>query len=84
MAALPDTTALILEPRGSVLTIWLNRPEVKNALSADMVAELSAVLDASRDDRSLRTIILRAGDFIDTSASGNWFDMIMTKNGEAR
>lgn len=59
MAALPDTTALILEPRGSVLTIWLNRPEVKNALSADMVAELSAVLDASRDDRSLRTIILR-------------------------
>ena len=59
MATLPDTTALILEPRGSVLTIWLNRPEVKNALSADMVAELSAVLDASRDDRSLRTIILR-------------------------
>ncbi len=27
-----------------------------------------------------RTIILRAGDFIDTCASGNWFDQIMTKN----
>ncbi len=26
----------------------------------------------------VRTIILRAGDFIDTEASGNWFDMIMT------
>lgn len=25
----------------------------------------------------VRTILLRAGDFIDTSASGNWFDLIM-------
>lgn len=59
MTALPTTTALILERRGSVLTIWLNRPEAKNALSAEMVAELGAVLDACRDDRGLRTIILR-------------------------
>ena len=28
----------------------------------------------------VRTIILRAGDFIDTEASGNWFDMIMIKD----
>ena len=28
---------------------------------------------------SARTIILRAGDFIDTCASGNWFDQIMIK-----
>ncbi|WP_164660535.1 sugar nucleotide-binding protein [Tropicibacter sp. Alg240-R139] len=27
----------------------------------------------------VRTIILRAGDFIDSQASGNWFDMIMAK-----
>ena len=59
MTALPDTTALILEQQGSVLTIWLNRPESKNALSAEMVDELSAVLDACRDKRELRTIILR-------------------------
>ena len=59
MTTLPDTKALILEPRGSVLTIWLNRPEARNALSADMVDELGAVLDATRDDRSLRTIVLR-------------------------
>ena len=62
MTALPKTTALILEPQGSVLTIWLNRPEAKNALSAEMVEELGAVLDATRDDRSLRTIILRGKD----------------------
>ena len=59
MTVLPDTTALILEQQGSVLTIWLNRPEAKNALSAEMVDELSAVLDACRDTRELRTIILR-------------------------
>ena len=59
MTTLPDTQALVLEPQGSVLTIWLNRPEARNALSAEMVDELGAVLDATRDDRSLRTIILR-------------------------
>lgn len=32
--------------------------------------------DAYRDS-GVRTIILRAGDFLDTEASGNWFDMIM-------
>lgn len=64
MTILPETSALILEPEGSVLTIWLNRPEARNALSAEMVDELGAVLDATRDDRSLRTIILRGkGDF---------------------
>ncbi|SEO21617.1 Nucleoside-diphosphate-sugar epimerase [Salinihabitans flavidus] len=26
----------------------------------------------------VRTILLRAGDFIDTQASGNWFDLMMT------
>ena len=59
MTTLPTTQCLILEPKGSVLTIWLNRPEAKNALSAEMVEELEGVLDAIRDDRSLRTIILR-------------------------
>jgi nucleoside-diphosphate-sugar epimerase len=27
----------------------------------------------------VKTIVLRAGDFLDTQASGNWFDLIMTK-----
>lgn len=59
MTTLPDTRHLLLDRQGSVLTIWLNRPEARNALSADMVDELGAVLDATRDDRGLRTIILR-------------------------
>lgn len=28
----------------------------------------------------VRTILLRAGDFIDTQASGNWFDQVMIKS----
>ncbi len=59
MSQLPNTTELILERRGSVLKIWFNRPEARNALSAEMVGELEQVLDAIRDDRSIRTIVLR-------------------------
>lgn len=36
-------------------------------------------------DAGVRTILLRAGDFIDTEASGNWFDMmIAAKSGKGR
>ena len=59
MTQLPDTNDLILETRGSVLTIWLNRPAAKNSLSAEMVDELQPCWMRCSDDRSLRTLILR-------------------------
>jgi len=59
MTALPATQHLILEKRGSVLTIWFNRPQAKNSLSAAMVDEIHAVLDAAALDRSLRTLVIR-------------------------
>jgi isohexenylglutaconyl-CoA hydratase len=59
MAVLPATKHLILEQQRSVLTVWLNRPEAKNALSVDMIDELHAVLDAAAQDTSLRTLIVR-------------------------
>lgn len=31
-------------------------------------------------DADVRTILLRGGDFLDTAASGNWFDRIMIKS----
>ena len=37
-------------------------------------------IEASYRASGVRTIILRAGDFLDTAASGNWFDQIMVKN----
>ncbi|MDG2272702.1 MAG: enoyl-CoA hydratase/isomerase family protein [Halioglobus sp.] len=59
MADLPETKDLILEPKGSVLTIWFNRAEAKNSLSGEMINEIHAVLDAAAQDTSLRTIIIR-------------------------
>lgn len=59
MATLPQTDDLVLEHSGSVLTIWFNRPQAKNSLSAAMVDELHAVLDAVGEDRSIRTLVLR-------------------------
>lgn len=35
-------------------------------------------MEAAYRDAGVKTIVLRAGDFIDTEASGNWFDMILT------
>jgi nucleoside-diphosphate-sugar epimerase len=37
-------------------------------------------MEAAYRRSGVRTIVLRSGDFIDTQASGNWFDMIMTKS----
>jgi isohexenylglutaconyl-CoA hydratase len=59
MTALPKTNDLILERKGSVLTIWFNRPAAKNSLSGEMVDEIHAVLDAAAADKSLRTLIVR-------------------------
>lgn len=59
MTSLPNTKDLILEPKGSVLTIRFNRPEAKNSLTDEMVDEIHAVLDAAAQDKSLRTLILR-------------------------
>ena len=64
MTDLPETKDLILEPQGSVLTIWFNRPEAKNSLSSEMVSELHAVLDVAAQDASLRTLIIRGKDGI--------------------
>ncbi len=59
MSTLPNTKSLLLEREGSVLWIWLARPETRNALSADMVDELGSVLEALHEDRTVRTIVLR-------------------------
>lgn len=62
MAKLPDCATLLLQTEGSRLYITLNRPDVKNALNHEMVTELDAVCNAIRDDRSIRTIIVRGAE----------------------
>ena len=56
---LPTVENLILERNGDALTIWFNRPEVKNALSQAMADELAAVLEALPAETDIRFVILR-------------------------
>lgn len=58
MSDLPDCQTLLLELHGGVLHITLNRPDSRNAMSLQMVAELRAVLAAIRDDRTVRALVL--------------------------
>nr|WP_174506672.1 enoyl-CoA hydratase-related protein [Acinetobacter sp. Marseille-Q1620] len=48
-----------LEQEKSILTIWLNRPESRNAMSAKMVQAIQQVFSAIQDDDSIRAVILR-------------------------
>jgi len=50
---------LIVERDGGWLTLWMNRPEVRNALGAEMLAAMRTELEAVRDDRSVRGITVR-------------------------
>lgn len=59
MANLPECANLLVEQRGSRLYVTINRPESRNALSNEVVQELSDVIDAIAEDRSIRTVILR-------------------------
>jgi|SRR5215471_11731373 isohexenylglutaconyl-CoA hydratase len=59
MGELPRTEHIKLEPQGPVLRLWLNRPELRNALSAQMVREVLATFAAIREDRGVRVVVLR-------------------------
>ena len=57
--ALPECQHFLLERDRDWLTIWFNRPDARNALSQEVSAELSAVVEAVRGDRSIRGVTLR-------------------------
>jgi isohexenylglutaconyl-CoA hydratase len=54
-----DFQNILVCREASRLYVTLNRPDVKNALSDDLVAELSRLVDDVAPDRSIRTLILR-------------------------
>ncbi len=59
MAELPQTSHIRLDLRGAVLHLWLDRPELRNALSPQMAREILATFAAIADDRSVRVVVLR-------------------------
>lgn len=59
MATYPDTKDIALEAAPGWLTVWLDRPDVRNALSQRMADELRLVFEAVRADRTVRGITIR-------------------------
>ncbi len=50
---------ILTEEEGGWLTIRLNRPDARNAMSEEMVSELTAALEAAAADDDLRGVTLR-------------------------
>ncbi|MHC8306673.1 enoyl-CoA hydratase/isomerase family protein [Pseudomonas sp. PB3P13] len=62
MSALPVCQTLLLELHNGVLHITLNRPQSRNAMSLQMVAELRSVLASVADDRRVRALVIGGAD----------------------
>ena len=78
--ALPDTKFLALSlSEAGVLTVTLNRPEVRNAMNVGMVDEVIALCEAVADRRDVRVLVLRGagGHFC---AGGDIRDMAQARS----
>lgn len=56
-----DTRFVRLSVDGSVATLMLDRPEVRNALSPEVIGELTAALAEMDTDDEIRTVVLTGG-----------------------
>jgi methylglutaconyl-CoA hydratase len=52
-------STVLIEGNGAIRFLTLNRPEKRNALNDELVAELKAALTAADADESLRAIVIR-------------------------
>lgn len=55
----PSFETLLLNRSGSVLELFLNRPDKRNALTREMGEELSKICTLISDDRTIRTLVIR-------------------------
>jgi methylglutaconyl-CoA hydratase len=68
------TDLIQLEKKGSILTVWLNRPEKKNALNAAMIQGLMQLAKDLQDDENTDIVILKGrGDTFCAGADLEWF-----------
>lgn len=75
---LPQSHTLLLQLDDGVLTVTLNRPSVRNAMSLQMVHELTTVAAYAESNLSLRALVLRGagGHF---SAGADLKDMALAR-----
>lgn len=78
-----DTGATVLIP-GNIYNYGADMPSVLSEhtphRATNPLGQIRIEMETAYRDAGIRTIILRAGDFIDTQPSGNWFDKIITAN----
>ncbi len=69
---------------GNIYPYGQNMPEILREdtphTATNPLGQLRRDMETLLQSSGVKTILLRAGDFIDTTASGNWFDMMITKN----
>jgi methylglutaconyl-CoA hydratase len=51
-------SALRIEREGAVARVWLDRPEIRNALNAALIGELAAACGALGTDEAVRVVVL--------------------------
>lgn len=75
-----STKATVIVP-GNVYVFGTDAPSVLSAdtphAAQNPLGRIRIEMEAAYRRSGIRTIILRAGDFIDTEASGTWFDKVM-------
>ncbi len=58
----------------NILTVWLNRPEKKNALNGEMISELQHIAHNLKTDTNIDIVVLKGrGDMFCAGADFNWF-----------
>jgi nucleoside-diphosphate-sugar epimerase len=83
IAAARASGAAILQP-GNVYVYGDGSPERLTPdtphRATNLLGRLRIAMEARLRDSGCRVILLRAGDFIDTAPSGNWFDRVIAKD----
>lgn len=83
IAAARSSGATVILP-GNVYVFGTPMPTTLGAdtphRATNTLGRIRVEMEAAYRDAGVRTIVLRGGDFLDTEASGNWFDMVMTKS----
>ncbi len=59
-----EVETILLERAGGVAVITLNRPEARNALDAQVLADLTAALDELEADRGIGAVVLTGSDTV--------------------
>ncbi len=64
---------LLVEKNGPISTIWLNRPDVRNAFNENVIEELTHIFSSLPEDPDTRVVILAGkGKVFSAGADLNW------------